>query len=155
MHRKHGTRHRSMGGATGSQISSGKPDAMISGNRRNMPSEALSSGRAEASRGGASSKSLALGRSTGKTGRFHEKYADGGHAVDMGMEKKGERLKLARKRDGILEEPAFKRGGLVHKTMRSIYEALHGHFENEPQMRKLRVTKADVSEGEPHHFRRK
>lgn len=140
-----------IGNVSAMKLSKGKPDAVLRGNRRKMPSEALSVGKAEARRRGSIGDSLAVGRSTGGHGKFHEKFAQGGHAVDMGFEKKGERLKLARKRDGILEEPAFKKGGHIHNSMKAIYEALHGHFENEPYMKKLKVTSKDVYQGEPHH----
>lgn len=143
-----------IGNISAMKLSKGKPDAVLRGNRRKMPSEALSVGKAEARRSGSIGNSLAVGRATGGHGKFHEKFAYGGHAVDMGFEKKGERLKIARKRAGILEEPAFKKGGIVHQGMKVLYKALHGHFENEPYMKKLKVTKADVYQGEPHRAKR-
>jgi hypothetical protein len=108
---------RTQGFATGGEISSGKADAVRPGNRRSMPSEALSLGRSEATRSGPSSRSLSLGRSTGGHGSFQEKFATGGD---------------------------------VHKSMKAIYEALHSHFANEPQMKRLGANRSNTQEGEPH-----
>lgn len=153
MHRKHGMRQRAGGGpstSSGKKIGAGRPDATISGSRRNMPGESLSVGKAEAKRGTSVGDALAKGASTGGCGKFHEKFKKGG-AVDMGVEPKGDRLKVARKRDATLEEPAFKKGGAVHGSMVALLKALHGQFEKEPQMKKLGVKRKDVWEGEPHH----
>jgi hypothetical protein len=118
----------------------------------------------QATRAGANSKDMALGRSMGRikgaplarelakgAALGVRRLATGGHARDLGFQPKGERLAMARKRNEILGEPAFKKGGVIHKRMKALYEALHGHFENEPHMKKLGVKYKDVCEGEPHH----
>lgn len=152
MHRKHGMRHGTGSmprSASGKQIGAGRADATIPGSRRKMPGEALSLGRAQAKPGHSIGERLAKGSSTGSHGKFHEKFKKGG-AVDMGFEPKGHRLKVARKRDGVLEEPAFKKGGGVGGGMKKLVRALHGSFEKEPYMKKLKVKARDVREGEPH-----
>lgn len=161
----HRSRHRSTGG----QIGRGRPDATISGNRKGMPSEALSVGRAEATRGGPNSRDMALGRTMGRIkgaplGRelavgkaLGKRFAQGGHAFsDETMKRGGDRLKTAKKRDETLEEPAFKRGGRASsRGLKSLYKALHGPLEKEPYMKKLGAKKSNIEEGEPHRERAK
>lgn len=55
-------------------------------------------------------------------------------------------------REGPSSRSPFAEGGKVHKGMKALYHALHSHFENEPQMKKLKATKAKLYEGEPHRF---
>lgn len=164
-------RHR----ATGGEISRGTPDATITGNRKAMPSETLSRGKAEARTTGPSSKAMALGRSMGRTqgpsparaiangasdavrkgpgakemaaGRvMGRRLKEGGSANDC-----FDRLTEAKKRNNTLGLPRFKKGGSLNEHMKTLYDALHGHFEKEPQMKKLGATAKNVYEGEPHH----
>ena len=111
-----------------------------------LPSRALNAGRSLANRSGIDEKKLSQGKPMCHGG----KYAQGGKAVDMGFESKDTRPRLARRRDAILEEPAFKKGGSTRKGMKDMYEALHGKLEKEPYMQKLKATKRDVYDGEPH-----
>jgi hypothetical protein len=142
--------------ATGKQIGKGLPDAKLSGVFKSMASQALSLGKPEGTHKLSIGKALALGKSSGSSGSFRKKagrlaFSEGGHATDLGFEKKGERLEKVRKRAATLEQPGYAKGGKVYKDMRALYEALHSHFENEPQMKRLRTKKADVYQGEPHH----
>ena len=45
---------------------------------------------------------------------------------------------------------SFARGGHIDNSMREIYHALHSHFENEPQMKRLGATKANTEGTEVH-----
>lgn len=153
-HKTHRSCHidRLMGGGSphtvsGKDIGRGSPAGVRSGSRSKMPPQALARGRAEGTHRTSIGKELAKGRASGCRSRF----AEGGHAIDPGFERKGERLEKVRKRAGILEQPGYAKGGKIYKDMRAVYEALHSHFENEPQMKRLRTTKADVYQGEPHH----
>jgi hypothetical protein len=139
------------GNISAKELARGDANGVLSGNRKNMPSESLSVGRAQAQRGGRSSKALSMGMPSGRT------LATGGRVDRSG----DERLMSARKRNEILggtSSPSgdeFAQGGAIHKRMKSLYKALHSHFENEPQMKKLHVRKIGVYEGEPHRESKK
>ena len=166
MMKKHMRRCRADGGSA-MGLSQGRPNGVISGNRRRMPSQELSLGGSQAMRGGLNSRDMALGRTMGRMRGASlarelangaalgvRRLSRGGSATTFGSRDNQERLMKARKRNEILGEPAFAKGGIVHKRMKALYEALHGHFENEPYMKKLGVKYKDVCEGEPHRARR-
>lgn len=52
-------------------------------------------------------------------------------------------------------EDEFAQGGAIHKRMKSLYKALHSHFDNEPPMKKLHARRGEVYEGEPHRESKK
>lgn len=146
--KKHSRRHKSDGGDVSAMgITQGKPAAVRSRDFGDTPAERLSKGHYQGERSGMNSKSLSMGMPGGR-----KRFATGGHATDMDFEPKGERLRKSRKRNDILGSPHYAEGGKVHQGMKALYEALHSHFENEPQMKKLKATKEDVYEGEPHRY---
>lgn len=128
-------------------ISVGIPTAVRGRKLSSTPAYRLSEGDDEGQRRG-SARSLAMGMPRGR------RFATGGHATDMGFEPKGERLKKSRERNDILGSPHYAKGGKVHQTMKELYHALHSHFQNEPQMKKLGATRGDVYQGEPHRAKR-
>lgn len=147
--KKHIRKNRAGGGdISAMEISQGKASGVKKGNWSDTPSQRLSRGGDEAERGGKYAKSLSMGMAGARRG-----FATGGHATDMDFEPKGERLKKSRERNEILGSPHYAEGGKVHKGMKALYQALHSHFENEPQMKKLKVSKEDLYEGLPHRYR--
>jgi hypothetical protein len=130
-------------------ISDGKAAGVRRGNVRSTPASRISRGISEEVRHGMNASAIGKGYPAGR-----RMYAMGGHATDMDFEPKGERLKKSRKRNDILGMPHYADGGQIHKGMKALYHALHSHFENEPQMKKLRVTKQDIYESEPHRYSR-
>jgi hypothetical protein len=129
------------GGVSGKQISKGIPAEVRKGP---SPARLLSTGHAEEKRSGINAKSIGKGKPAGL-----RRFAEGGHATDDGREI----LARSRKMNNELDAH-YAVGGPVHQGMRAVYEALHSHFENEPQMKKLGATKENVYEGEPHRARR-
>lgn len=139
MMRKSHRRGRAEGGnISAEELSKGNASGVRSAGR--TPSQTLPVGGAEAVRSGRSSKALALGASTGQP------LAKGGRALNMG----NQRLAFACKRNATLGEPAFAQGGAIHRSMKSLYKALHSHFEKEPHLKKLGAKASDLREGEPH-----
>ncbi len=59
-------------------------------------------------------------------------------------------MRMGKKDQAMLNSPAFKKGGSIHKSMKSLYEALHSHFANEAPMKKLHVNQEELYKGEPH-----
>jgi hypothetical protein len=143
-----------------------KAHGVLKGKSSKTPAKAVSVGYSDAVRPGLNSDSMALGRSMGvRKGRKTSKgismgrssavrLSTGGH---LGFEEPGDRKRydMSSERDRKLEVPHYKRGGAIPKSMRAVFEALHSHFEKEPQMRKLGVKAKDVYESEPHHYRKK
>lgn len=148
--KKHTRRHRADGGdVSAMEMSQGKPAAVRSRNSSDTPAERLSKGHYQGERSGMNSRALSMGMPGGR-----RRFSTGGHATEMDFEPKGERLRKTRERNDILGRPHYAEGGKVHQGMRALYEALHSHFENEPQMKKLGASKEDVYEGEPHRYKR-
>ena len=141
--------YRSGGKDCAIDIADGKSAGVRKGNVSMTPASRITRGYSEAMRPGMNSKAIGSGMPAGRV-----KYSTGGHATDMGFEAKGERLRKSRRRNDILGSPHYADGGQIQKGMRALYEALHSHFENEPQMKKLRVTKEDIYEGVPHRYKR-
>lgn len=134
------------GGVSAKSIAQGKPAGIRKGS---SPAKALDKGFADAKKGGNLAKSIGMGKPTGqRMGMSHKRvrFAEGGHASDDSQE----RFKKAKERNDILGSPHYAEGGKVHQGMKALYHALHSHFENEPQMKKLGATKSNVYEGEPH-----
>lgn len=117
------------------------------GNVDNVSARQITQGKPSDVRTGSNAKSITMGMPNARRG-----YASGGHATDMGFEAKGERQRKSIRRNDILGMPYYAKGGTIHQGMRAIYEALHSHFENEPQMKKLGATKEQVYDGEPHRY---
>lgn len=141
--------YRSGGNDSAMEIARGQSAGVRKGSLSMTPASRITRGYSEALRPGMNSKAISSGMAAGRVG-----YNTGGHATDMGFEAKGERLRKSRKRNDILGSPHYADGGQIQKGMRALYEALHSHFENEPQMKKLRVTKEDLYEGVPHRYKR-
>jgi hypothetical protein len=141
--------YRSGGNDSAMEIADGKSAGVRKGNVGMTPASRITRGYSEAVRPGMNSKELGMGMPAGRV-----RYNTGGHAIDMNFEPKGERLRKSRKRNDILGMPHYADGGQIQKGMRALYNALHSHFENQPQMKKLRVTKEDVYEGIPHRYKR-
>lgn len=167
-------RRTRMGNAT-----NGKPNAARPGSLRKTPGAALSVGASEATRSGPNSDNMAMGRTMAKrTGTSPgiavskgatlasrngssparalstgaPRLAEGG---SLGFEKPMERLKLSRERNNKLAVPHYSHGGSLNKGMRQLYEALHSHFEDMPQMKRLGAKKRDISDSLPANFSRK
>lgn len=150
--KKHNRRHRADGGdVSAMEISQGKSAGVRRGNWNDTPAQRLAKGQDQGMRSGMNAKALSMGMPGGR-----RKFSSGGHASDgdMDFEPKGERLRKTRKRNDVLGMPHYAHGGEVHRGMKALYNALHSHFENEPQMKKLHVSKEEVYEGEPHRQRR-
>jgi len=129
-------------------ISVGVPTGVRARNLRSTPAYQLNEGMDEGQRRGPGARALAMGMPGGR-----RRFATGGHASEMD-EPKGERLRKTRQRNDVLGSPHYAKGGKVHQTMKALYHALHSHFENEPQMKKLGATSGDVYQGEPHRYSR-
>ncbi len=148
--RKHTRKHRADGGdISAMEISQGKSAGVRRGNLHSTPAQSLSRGQSQGERSGMNAKALSMGMPGARRG-----YSSGGHATDMGFEPKGERLRKTRERNDILGSPHYAEGGKVHQGMKALYHALHSHFENDPPMKKLKVSKEELYEGEPHRYRR-
>jgi|GEM_PF-593874 len=131
------------------EISHGKASAVRRGNVTSTPASRISRGMSEEVRHGMNAGAIAKGYPAGRRA-----YATGGHAVDMDFEPKGERLTKSRKRNDVLGMPHYADGGKVYQGMKDLYHALHSHFENEPQIKKLGVKKDEMYEGMPHRYKR-
>lgn len=137
------------GGVSAKAIAEGKPAGTRKGSKGSSPASRLATGYCEGKRSGSNvSKELSMGKPSGKLRSGRIRFAEGGHATDESQE----RFKKAKQRNDILGRPHYATGGKVYQGMKALYHALHSHFENEPQMKKLGATKADVDEGEPHRY---
>lgn len=148
--KKHNRRCRADGGGISEmEIARGRTAGVRRGSLGSMPGERLARGQSEGQRSGMNAKALAVGMPGAR-----RRYAEGGHATSMDVEPRGERLRKTRQRNEVLGMPHYDHGGEIHRNMKALYKTLHSHFENEPQMKKLRVSKEELYEGEPHRYGR-